>query len=121
MINSLKILATSKRVWLALITLAAEVLVLRGYVVPPELIPEAAAIVAGVMATLIAGQSVTDVAAGLSSPTGYDHKGRRIVPISAVLEIITAAIAEDIIEDAASAESAPESDAGEETPAPPAA
>jgi len=81
-------LLTSKRVWIALIVAILDILVILGVfdAIPTEsvnTVVTALTTLAGIIITAITG---TDIVAGISTPDGFDHKGRPIIDVAVVSE-----------------------------------
>ncbi len=77
-------LFTSKRVWVALFALLADILVLFGIELSPDLAQTLVTVITSLAGVIITAITGTDVVAGLSTPDGYDHKGRKIIDVEAV-------------------------------------
>lgn len=102
--HTLLSLLTSKRLIIAVLTLVADALILRGIVVEPELVQLAAGAVTAIGALLIYGYTRTDAATAERMPEGYDHKGRPLADDAqdAVLALL-AGLADGMIAGAADA------------------
>lgn len=81
--NGLKILLTSKRFWIALITAVVSLLVLFGLPIDEAKAKDLVEILTVLAGAVIAAITGTDIVNGLGTPDGYDHKGRKIIDVEA--------------------------------------